>query len=310
MNELPWTEHRLEGLEPDNLLAILALLGLLRALETARPAWRPRVRWSLDEPPLRPVLVLREKTEPATVAEAVAGGAAALAEAHQFDRKLLQFTRDEAREFLQLSRENPGRAELWAALISDGAVDETKGLVRKTPLNFLDVAQVAFLKTLASVCDPACAPKRGIPRSIEDACFRAWARKDKTLSFRWDPVEDSRYAYRANAPTDEKQPVEHGANVLASLGLQSMVATPMSAPGGGRLNVRGVSTRDGVEFWWPIWRPAASLATIEALLDSADQGEEPRARFGVEAVMVASRFAPPGSKYRNITPARPGSNPL
>jgi len=34
--------HRLEGLEPDNLLAFLALLGLLRSLETARPAWRPR----------------------------------------------------------------------------------------------------------------------------------------------------------------------------------------------------------------------------------------------------------------------------
>ena len=29
---------RLEGLEADNLLAFLALLGLLRALEAARPA--------------------------------------------------------------------------------------------------------------------------------------------------------------------------------------------------------------------------------------------------------------------------------
>ena len=29
----PTTEHRLDGLEPDNLLAFLALLGLLRTLE-------------------------------------------------------------------------------------------------------------------------------------------------------------------------------------------------------------------------------------------------------------------------------------
>lgn len=36
-------ELRLGGLEPDNLLAFLALFGLL-ALETARPDWRPRVR--------------------------------------------------------------------------------------------------------------------------------------------------------------------------------------------------------------------------------------------------------------------------
>ena len=33
----------LPGLEADNLLAFLALLGLLRALETVREEWRPRV---------------------------------------------------------------------------------------------------------------------------------------------------------------------------------------------------------------------------------------------------------------------------
>ena len=35
------TIHRLDGLEPDNLLAFIALLGLLRTLEEARPGWRP-----------------------------------------------------------------------------------------------------------------------------------------------------------------------------------------------------------------------------------------------------------------------------
>jgi hypothetical protein len=34
--------HRLEGLEPNNLLAFLSLLGLLRALETSRPVWHTR----------------------------------------------------------------------------------------------------------------------------------------------------------------------------------------------------------------------------------------------------------------------------
>jgi hypothetical protein len=50
------THHRLEGLEPDNLLAFLALLGLLRAIEVVRETWRPRAAWDLDAPPLRPVL--------------------------------------------------------------------------------------------------------------------------------------------------------------------------------------------------------------------------------------------------------------
>ena len=51
-------QHRLDGLEPGNLLAFLALLGLLRALEEAAPAWLPKVAWSVDEPPVRPVLSL------------------------------------------------------------------------------------------------------------------------------------------------------------------------------------------------------------------------------------------------------------
>jgi hypothetical protein len=40
-----YTELPLSGLEPDNLLAFLALLGLLRILEVARPEWRPRIAW-------------------------------------------------------------------------------------------------------------------------------------------------------------------------------------------------------------------------------------------------------------------------
>ena len=43
--------HRLDGLEPGNLLAFLALLGLLRAIEEAARAWLPMVAWFVDEPP-------------------------------------------------------------------------------------------------------------------------------------------------------------------------------------------------------------------------------------------------------------------
>lgn len=50
--------HRLDGLEPDNLLAFLVMLGLLRSLE-ATPKGKnllPRICWQLDSPPLRPEL--------------------------------------------------------------------------------------------------------------------------------------------------------------------------------------------------------------------------------------------------------------
>ena len=58
MNEL-YVRHRLNGLEPDNLLAFLALLGLLRALQTSRLEWRPRAGWDLNE--LRPAAMSLEE---------------------------------------------------------------------------------------------------------------------------------------------------------------------------------------------------------------------------------------------------------
>ncbi|MGA7451259.1 MAG: hypothetical protein WBW73_08275 [Rhodoplanes sp.] len=44
----------LPGLEADNLLGFLALLGLLRALEAARPGWRPRASWVNVPPDFNP----------------------------------------------------------------------------------------------------------------------------------------------------------------------------------------------------------------------------------------------------------------
>lgn len=93
--------HRLEGLEPDNLLAFLALLGLLRALEATdrdhpegELLW-PRAAWDIDNPPLRPVLCLARHVTPRRVAEIAAQGV------------------------------NP---DLLAALMTDGAVkDQKKG---------------------------------------------------------------------------------------------------------------------------------------------------------------------------------------
>ncbi|MBW7056297.1 hypothetical protein KY389_06245 [Paracoccus bogoriensis] len=74
----PGERHRLGGLEPDNLLAVMALLGLLRALETARPDWQPRAFWDVETHPWRPVLTLAVPQTEAAVAEAAAEGVRAV----------------------------------------------------------------------------------------------------------------------------------------------------------------------------------------------------------------------------------------
>src|SRR5262249_13079668 len=76
--------HRLEGLEPDNLLAFLALLGLLRALEAARPGWHPRAAWDIEAAPMRPFLHMRESVGRGDLLSSVEEGIHTLAKAYDF----------------------------------------------------------------------------------------------------------------------------------------------------------------------------------------------------------------------------------
>ena len=75
--------YRLNGLEPDNLLAFLALLGLLRTLEHARPTWRTRVAWTVEAPPVRPMLTATAAVADDEIVAAVAQGLNDLARRHQ-----------------------------------------------------------------------------------------------------------------------------------------------------------------------------------------------------------------------------------
>jgi hypothetical protein len=310
------THHRLDGLEPDNFLAFLALLGLLNALEThARAAGqsppRPRVFWDLDHPPLRPVLVLSSPASPDDIAGIAWAGMQPVWTAADFrGRDKLKFTVAECRELFaaSVSAGTAGRcrADLWTALLSDVSDDES---AVRTPLCLLDVAQTSFLKNFASVTDvPRVRGKKAADssmiRALVRALFSPWTRDSATPSFRWDPVEDSRHAHRWSAPTSDKQGVEHGANVLATMALPLLpvIAQPRYAkrafvPGG--LWQRGA----GFSFAWPIWRHPATLSGIRGLLTHAElRHPGALAHLGVDHVLVASRI--PVGKYANFTRAR------
>ena len=76
--------HRLNGLEPDNLLAFLALLGLLRAVEIADKTLCPRAAWDVDTPPVRPRLFLARAITAEEVTVGAAKGLEAIAASHDF----------------------------------------------------------------------------------------------------------------------------------------------------------------------------------------------------------------------------------
>ena len=315
--------HHLKGLEPDNLLAFMALLGLLRALEETRPKWRARVSWTVDEAPLRPALRVPKGVDEDAVTEAAAEGLGILAERHKFDGpKDLTFTPADAvaalREAAETVKQDRYAADLWAALVSDAALEKDGKKVEPTPLCLMfGQGHQHFLERLASVPQRRTPPDRGKGRSktkvsetdcLREALFVPWLRLDDTHSFRWDPHEDVRYALRARDPTDAKtkETTQHGANRLAAVGLSLLTVAPMSQHGQVRLAILGGQREadDRFVFRWPIWRAPISLAAIRALLGHTGlEIPETLAALGIVEVRRARRIS--NSYYKNITRAYP-----
>ena len=313
--------YRLDGLESDNLLAFLALLGLLRALEQERPAWRPRVAWSVDAPPIRPVLSVAERVTDGAITAMAAAGLNDLACRHDFGqlKNLNKLPPEEATRRLRAAATGERYvADLWAALISDAAVRD-KNKVKEaepTPLCLLfGQGHMHFMSRLASVPKESTPPARGTGRNkteiletdcLRETLFESWTRPDATFSFRWDPHEDVRYALRATDPTDSKtkETTQHGANRLAAIGLSALTVVPQLRAGRPQLRVLG-GTREGdgrFVFTWPIWRDPISLATIRALLGHA-QINDPASRDALGIIEFRQTRRISVGKYMNFTRA-------
>ena len=276
--------HRLDGLEPDNLLAFMALLGLLRVLEEVCIEWRPRASWTVDDPPLRPTLRVPGTVDDAAVAEAAAEGLNLLARRHDFDGLSdLTLSPEEAVQRLHRAiAANSERytADLWSALVSDAAIARDGKKVEPTPLCLISgQGHQHFMSRLASIPQERTPPERGAGRNktaiseaecLREALFASWRHPDPTRSFRWDPNEDVRYALRARDPTDAKtkEATQHGANRLAAIGLSVLTVVPRLRSGKAQLTVLGGRRNSSGRFifGWPIWSEPTSLAGIRALL--------------------------------------------
>ncbi len=313
--------HRLDGLESDNLLAFLALLGLLRALDEARPDWHPRAAWTIEDIPIRPILRVPEGVDKGAITAAIADGLDVLAQHHEFDgRKDLKLSPEEARSLLKASASTDRHeyvAELWAALVSDAAMTRDGSEAEPTPLCLMSgQGKQWFLERLALVPRLKSPPVRGKGRNkvrisedecLQEALFKPWKRiDDKRCSFRWDPCEDVRYALRARNPTDSrtKDTVQHGANRLAAIGLSVLTVVPGAGRGRVRLAMLG-GKRDndgGFSFRWPIWREPISLACIRALLGHPDLASpESLASLDVVEIRQARRIS--SGRFSNFTRA-------
>jgi len=312
--------HRLSGLEPDNLLAFMALLGLMRALEEARPDWHSRISWTINDLPLRPALQVPKAINQVAVIDGVREGLNRLAACHEFHGvKNLALSPEYASDRLRQVSVNSGEScytvDLWSALFSDAVMDRDGKKVEPTPLCLmLGQGHQYFLERLALVPQQPIPPDRGTGRGkigvsetecLREALFLPWARLDKTLSFRWDPEEDVRYALRARNPNDPKtkETTQHGANRLAAIGLSVLTVVPRLQSGRPRLKILGGHWKRGTFlFEWPIWEQPTSLAGICALLGHPHLNQsEIREMFGIVERRRARRIN--FGRYKNFTRA-------
>jgi hypothetical protein len=309
-------EHLLKGLEPDNLLAFLALLGFHRCVSHARADWNPRVFW--DGVPSRPWMVLAQPVGRAELLDAAVRAANELAEVHSFEERAnLDYKIDEARREFEnaFSSKNHERIDLLSALMSDAAARDDR--IRATPFcAMFGQGHQNFLERLAKV------PKGLVPKELqgkitqeelnsasklEEALFQPWERRDSTQSFRWDPLEDRRYALRFEDPSSDKGLTVHGANRLAALALPLLTAIPKRERGEVRIYALGTKWDSGsLVVRWPVWSRPATLIAVRMMLAGCGVGIGVNSCFaglGIRQVYRAERISV--GKFFNYTRAIP-----
>ena len=286
------TTFRLVGLEADNLLAFLALLGTLRALDLARPSWRVRTRWS--GPPWHPELTIDDDVDEQAMLIAVAEGAAIAGGPIDFQgHKNIDFSPARFRELAAVASE-PLQATMLAAIGSDACTRRDGERIEGTALAAIaGQGHQNFVERVTAL------GRRQLQNQtivLHKALLEPWAYEDTESALRWDPIEDRRYALGFADPSSEKIKTSAGANVLAVVGFP-LLAT---APGERDLATTAVVRKGrSHEVRWPIWNVPCGLATIEALLrhpdlagaaENAGNGRAAWARRGVVDIKRCRRI--------------------
>ncbi len=316
--------HTFHGLEPDNLMAFLALLGLLRALDCARPDWHSRASWSVDAPPLRPLLQVPDGISQEEICFAATEGARTLLSAVDLsDRKDVKLTARKARTVLREASQTAlsgsaarFAADLLTALGSDAGREDGEE-ASTSPLCFPSVARTNFITSIRDIVAAEAPTQRSgssrnlgtAEQAIERALFQSWERQDRPPGLRWDPAEARLHAHQWTAPTEEKPTTEHGANRLALIGLSCFPVLPSSSNRQAQTPLPGGKNVSGTfSVSWPIWRCPMTLPAIRALMVSiARLGRAAHDDLEVFAVMRSERVSL--DRYISFTRASPETAP-
>ncbi len=306
----------------DNLLAFLALLGLIRALDHARPDWRVRAYWRQrgGRGPWVPVVWVEDDSEITRedLAAEAERGVLELAGFQDFGgRQRLDFTEEEFRGLARNASKE--QAEVLAALGSDGVLQEKKGreeekkvVVAPTPLcTMFGQGNQHFLERMSprepgekGVAVPLERRQDGAEVIRRTLCEDWESQRDRNFGgFRFDPQEDRRYAYQYADPKSREGKIGTvpGANRLAAVAIPLVTVFPTR----NALRAIGFALHeDGRTVTWPIWTVPSRLSAIRHLLAHPELvAPMPRAErlrpHGVAELVRARRISV--GRYLNFT---------
>lgn len=249
-------EIALYGLQQDSLAAVLALTGLLKALEKSVPCWKPEAKWSQGR---ASILVLGDQSVD-MVCDAAASGAVSLGKKMRIGKKDIKGIEPSELPNM-LSRTD---RDVVASLLSDGALTKD-GTMRPGALCLtLGAGQQYFGRDFDAALGIR---EEDMANFIRRGLFKTWDRPEEKQQggsslrpFRLDWRERRKHALRASDPVRFKAPVT-GAEPLIALGISEFT----SAPERGGLITTGCGST-GKAVAWPIWEKPLPLDAVRVLL--------------------------------------------
>lgn len=291
------------GLNGMNPLGFLAALGTLR---TARQfSANVRLRWERSSAAWRPILV-DTVPDPEKFLGALEQTLKTLSlEPFKLEKRLpfdAKVYREHALIAQRKATAHEQRLADFVTALGSEALTDRNGNFQDTLLRMVrrgDSAGQGFLYYALQTCITT--NKDHLRRAL----FRPWDYSDDSFSFRWDPIEDQRYAMRWDDPSKNKLGTIQGANRMALEALPLLPVIPRRA--GLATTAFSVNGQQQTCFTWPVWEEPLVEDVIRSLLTLNElQADRIDRRLlgarGVVDVFRSIRFAP-NQYYKNLSPA-------
>ena len=300
----------LPGLAGTNPLGFLAALGvqvvLLEAGTQSDLWWKPGVS---------PTAMVSENVEAYNIAEQAmevfarwcSSPALTLDDLPNIPRAkadTLKLAKAEIRTYLDRSRETSEGAQLSAALVAEGSLDN-QGAAKPTDLYFTAGNQ-AFLAMARQIL------KGATVEDVIEGLEGPWSYQSRLPSLMWDVTDDRDYALSAGNPSKDKKLTNPGPEALALLGLSRypvFAGVQRSGPRTRRQGCLGIWTR--ARFTWPLWHKLATSHGVKSLLahasgpETSDTAQRERwyEAWGVASVHTSSIRRSSQGRYGTFGPA-------